>query len=191
MAEIEKMAGDLAPEQLETDNSSNPEVETPEVPEVESEEPKEPKAEQETPKEPEKTPSEVEEANKKLYARMKKAEARAKELEKLKTPVGDQSDSLNLAKTIAALKDYSAAELDDIALIAKAKGLPLEEAAQSEEAKVLVAARREKVAKEQKTPLPSSSLTAGKSQKDIANMSPEEHQALEESFRKKMERQME
>lgn len=105
---------------------------------------------------------------------MKKAETRTKELEaeKSKTPVGDQSDSLGLAKTVAALKDYSAEELDDIALIAKAKELSLEEATQSEEAKVLVAARREKVEKAKQALEPSTKVIASK--KPIEDITPEE-----------------
>lgn len=147
--------------------------------------------EQETVKEPEKTPSEIEEANKKLYARMKKAEEGEKsakeELEKSKKPKTSESptDHLALTKTVAALRDFNALELDDIALIAKAKGIPLEEAAQAEEAKTLVAARREKVAKETKTPLPSSTFATGKSAKEIGKMSDEEHKEFAENYRKK------
>lgn len=187
MPEIEKQSGELNKEQLE-ETIENPEETTPEGSE---EQPEETTEEQETSQKPEKTTSEMEEANKKLYARMKKAEARAKELETKKPPVGDQSDSLALAKTIAALKEHSAQELDDIALIAKAKGLSLEEAAQTEESKVLVAARREKVAKEQKTPLPSSSLTANMSSKDIGKMDSEKHKALWEKAKEKNRRQVE
>jgi hypothetical protein len=192
MAEIETEVGDLNPEQLgeesdensETENSQNPSEGEPEVNQA-------PIGEQETPLKPEKTSLEIEEANKKLYARMKKAEDEAKEL---KAKLGKQEtpfDSLSLAKTVSALKEFSATELDDIALISKAKGLPLEEAARTEEAKILVAARREKVAREQKAPLPSSSLPGGKSLKDIRTMSAEEHKALEESYRKSTRRQME
>lgn len=156
--------------------------------------------EQETSKKPESLSSEqieelVKERAAKLqeqqYARMKEAEKGEKsakeELEKFKKPVVavDQSDHLDLAKTIAALKDFNAPELDDIALIAKAKSIPLEEAAQTEEAKTLVAARRVKVAKEQKAPLPSSTFAAGKTAKDVAEMSDEKHKEFAEKYRKK------
>jgi len=94
-------------EKFETENSTNPEEgETSETPKEETPEEETPTGEQETPKEPEKTDSETKEANKKLYARMKKAETRTKELEaeKSKTPVGDQSDSLGLAKNCCCFK---------------------------------------------------------------------------------------
>jgi hypothetical protein len=190
--EIEAEIGDLTPEKIGTENPSNPEEEeTPEGPE------KAPKAsveEQETSLKPGKSSLEIEEANKKLYARMKKAEEEAKELrEKLGKSTKQDSpiDSLSLAKTVSVLKDFNADELNDIDLIARAKNIPLDEAARTEEAKILVAARREKVAKEQKAPLPSSSLPGGKTTKDIRTMSSEEHKALEESYRKKTRRQME
>ena len=156
--------------------------------------------EQETSKKPESLSSEqIEELVKKRaaklqeqqWARMKEAEKGEKsakeELEKFKKPVVavDQSDNLGLAKTIAALKDFDAPELDYIALIAKAKSIPLEEAAQTEEAKTLVAARRVKVAKENKAPLPSSTFAAGKTAKEIAKMSDEEHREFAEKYRKK------
>lgn len=153
--------------------------------------------EQETSKKPEKTSAEIEEANKKLYARTKKAEEEAKsvkeELEKVKksSVKTDTSDPLGLAKTVSALKDYSPEELDDIALISKAKEIPLEEAAQSEEAKVLVTARRKKVAKDKKTPEPSSTFMAGKSLKDIKKMSDEEFEEYEKSYSNKQRGGME
>ena len=187
--EAEKLTGDLTPDKIEETIENPEEEETPE------EEPQE--TEQEPVKEPEKTSAEIEEANKKLYARMKKAEegekAAKEELEKSKKPITEtgQPDSLGLAKTVAALKEFNELELDDIALIAKAKVIPLEEAAQTEEAKNLVAARRLKVAKELKAPLPSSSLAVGKSEKDIRTMSSEEHRELEEKVKKKTRRQME
>jgi len=153
-----------------------------------------PTTEQETVEEPEKIPSEIEEANKKLYARTKKAEEEAKsakeELARSRKPL-TSPDSLNLAKLVSALKEYSALELDDIALIAKAKEIPLEEAAQTEEAKTLVAARRLKAEKENKTPEPSSTFAGGKSSKDIAKMTEEEHREFEENYRKKQRSGME
>jgi len=168
-------------DEIEKENSLNPvEGETTEL--------ETPITGQETVEEPEKITSEIEEANKKLYARMKKAEEEAKsakeELARSKKP-SSPSDSLGLAKLVSALKEFSAAELDDVALIAKAKDIPLEEAAQTEEAKILVAARREKVAKELKTPEPSSAFAGGVSSKDVAKMTSKEHQQFEENYRKK------
>ena len=106
-----------------------------------------------------------------LYARMKKAEEEAKLAkekartleEKLKS-VGAKvptDDVISLAKTVAALKDYSPEELERISVIAKGKGIPLTEAAQTEEAKLLIAAMREKVAKSKSVPNPSAPLGAG------------------------------
>ena len=170
-------------------------IENPEEEETSEEKPQE--EEQETSEEPEKTPSEIQEANKKLYARMKKAEEESKtakeELEKIKksSVKTNPSDPLVLAKTVSALKDYSPAELDDIALISKAKEVSLEDAAQSEEAKMLIAARREKVAKEKKTPEPSFTFAAGKSLKDIKKMSDEDFREFEENFSRKQRGKME
>ena len=145
-------------------------------------------------KEPEKTPSEIGEANKKLYARMKNAEEDAKELRvklKDKPSVGSSSDPLKLAKTVSALKDYSPEELDDIALISKAKDISLEEAAEAEEARTLIAARRIKVAKDKKTPEPSSAFATPKGTKDIKEMSNEEFEAFDKRESRKQRGKME
>jgi hypothetical protein len=153
----------------------------------EEQEPSKEETSQEESPEPVKTSSEIEEANKKLYARMKKAEEELKVFKEKNKPKQETKepatvDSLSLAKQIAALKDFSTQELDDIALISKAKGVSLEEAAQTEEVKILVAARREKVAREQKTPLPNSSSAARLSSKDVAKMTPEEHEEFERKY---------
>ena len=131
---------------------------------------------------PEKTPSELEEANKKLYARMKKAEDEAKlakeELVKSKkvSPTGTPIDVFDLAKTVSALKDYNLEELGDIQMIAKAKGVSPEEAVKTEEAQLIITARREKVAKNQAVPDPSGAISGGfkiKTQEELATMEPD------------------
>jgi len=164
-------------EEKNEETIENPEEE--ETSETTEEKPQEEK--QEISEKPEKTSEELEETNKRLYARMKKAEEEAKsakeELEKLKRekPSETPSDIFGLAKTVSALRDYSPQELGDIEMIAKAKGLPPEEAAKTEEAKLLIAARRAKVAKEQKVPEPSS-RTIKVENKEIKDMSREEIQ---------------
>ncbi len=138
---------------------------------------------QETVEKPEKTPSELEETNKKLYARMKKAEDEAKtlkiELEKSKkAPImGTPIDVFDLAKTVSAVKDYNSDELGDIQMIAKAKGVSPEEAVKTEEAQLIITARREKVAKGNAVPDPSRVISGNfkvKTEADMMNMKPEE-----------------
>lgn len=128
------------------------------------------------------------------WRRMKDAEegekVAKKELEKSKKPLakeGESPDIFGLAKTIATLKDYSTDELEDVALIAKGKGLSLEEAAKTEEAKDLIAARRSKLEKEKSIPEPSSPSSAigVKTSKDVSEMSKEEHREYEEKVLKK------
>ena len=128
------------------------------------------KEEQETSEKPERTSSEEDLREKahpdRLYARMKKAEERAKQLEeqlkKSKTPASVPTDDVvTLAKTVAALKDYTPEELDRISVIAKGRGVSLVEAAQTEEAKLLIAAMREKVAKSKSVPNPSAPMGRG------------------------------
>jgi len=157
--------------------------------------------EQETSEKPAEPSSELEEKNRRLYARAKKAEEEARklkeELERLKksVPAGETSepatpvDPIHLAKTVSALKDYAPEELDFIAMISKAKNLPPEEAAQTEEARLYIAARREKVAKEKNIPEPSSPAAKfgrPKGWQDVAKMSKEEHRKLfEEDLKRK------
>ncbi|MHA1304573.1 MAG: hypothetical protein ACTSQE_06790 [Candidatus Heimdallarchaeaceae archaeon] len=151
--------------------------------------------EQETSEKPEIAPSEKKgEVRQDVYERMKKAERKAKELEvklKAKPSTKSSSDPLKLAKTVSALKDYSPEELDDIALISKAKDISLEEAADAEEAKTLIAARRLKVAKDKKTPEPSSAFATPKGIKDIKEMSDEEFEAFDKRETKKQRGKME
>ena len=164
-------------------------IENPE--EVETSEEKPTVEEQATSEKPVKESSEVEDANKKLYARMKKAEEEAKELKaKLekseKAPRGDSPiDVFDLAKTVSALRDYSVDELGDIQMIARAKGISPEEAVKTEEAQLIITARREKVAKNKAIPDPSNVSSGGfkvKSQAEIAELSPVEHRAYAEEY---------
>ena len=111
------------------------------------------------------TSEELKERNKQLFARTKKAEEKAKRFEAellLYQSKKEESkkevvspDIAELAKKISALKEYNPEELDHISLISKAKDIPLEEAARSEEVQLYIKARREKVAKETTPPQPS------------------------------------
>ena len=159
-------------EETEKENSLNPEEE-----ETSEEEPQ--GSEQDTPKKPEETSSDLEEKNRRLYARMKKAEEEAKalrkEIEGLKKSSQNSQEGtniLNLARTISVLKEYNPEELGDIDLVAKAKNIPLEEAAKTEEAQALIAARRRKVEQEKQTPPPSTKQAP--SEVNLEDISPQE-----------------
>lgn len=177
---------------LEKENSTNPEEEetfdeeTSKEEQATSENPEKPSAEEKGEKNPDR-----------LYARMKKAEAEAKlakeELEKIKKTPQKEADTpidvFDLAKTVSALKDYSSEELGDIQMIAKAKGISPEEAVKTEEAKLIITARREKVAKEQATPNPSGVSSGGfkvKSQEELAKLAdkPDEMKSYIKAYEK-------
>lgn len=138
--------------------------------------------EQETSEKPEETSLELEEKNKRLYARMKKAEEEAKrlkrELEERKAS-STSPDVFELAKTVSALKEYNDEELEYIQLLARAKNISPVEAAKTKEAKLYIAALREKVEKENKTPEPSTRQAA--STADLEKISPMEVKNLPES----------
>lgn len=97
-------------------------------------------------------PTESEEKNKRLYARAKKAEEENKTLKaslaEREVPNQPVSDVFDLAKAVSSLKDYGPEELDFIQMISKAKSISPEEAAQTDEAKLYIAARRTKVEEE-------------------------------------------
>lgn len=165
----------MAKENEEETPKENPEEE--EEPTVE----KPQEGEQVTPEEPEKTSSELEEKNKRLYARMKKAEEEAKlakeELAKKKEGPSIPTDVFDLAKTVSTLKDYNSEELDFIQMMSKAKNISPEEAAKTEEAKLYISARRRKVEAEKSMPEPSTKQDISKkpiediTNKDLDNMS--------------------
>ena len=134
-----------------------------------------------TPKKPDLTSTELEEKNKRLYARMKKAEESEKlakeELAKKKdNPSTDSTDVFNLAKTVSTLKEYNSEELDFIQMMSKAKSISPEEAAKTEEAKLYISARRQKVEADKSTPDPSTKQSLSKkpfdkiTPEDVSNM---------------------
>ena len=98
------------------------------------------------------SPEELEEKNKRLYARMKKAEEELKTFKDKPKEVQASKDVpdnvFDLAKTVASLKDYDPTELDFIQMMSKAKGISPKEAADTEEAKTYIAAKRQKVEEE-------------------------------------------
>ena len=90
---------------------------------------------------------------KRLYARMKKAEAETKALKdsvvkEEVAPISNGDDVFGLAKTVASLREYSPEELDFIQMMSKSKGISPEEAAKTEEANLYIAAKRQKVEEE-------------------------------------------
>lgn len=150
-------------------------IENPEEAETSEEETVE--EEQEIPEKPEKPSEELEEKNKRLYARMKKAEEDAKsakdELEQeRKKPFEAPANVFDLAKTVSTLKDYNPEELDFIQMMSKAKSISPEEAAKTEEAKLYISARRQKVEAEKSTPEPSTKQSPSK--KPIDKITPDD-----------------
>lgn len=100
---------------------------------------------------------------KQLFERAKKAEAKAKLLENLESKVEEAKPSSSvedISRTVHALKDYSADEVDLIFRQSKALGLSPLEAAKHEDVDLLIKAKREKVERESKTPEPTSRQSA-------------------------------
>ena len=122
------------------------------------------------------TSDKLEEKNRKLYARAKKAEEELKAL-KVKpeetpkeTPTETPEDVFTLAKTVASLKEYDPEELDFIQMMSKAKGISPKDAADTEEAKLYIAAKRDKVEDEKSKIEPSTKQSpTEKSVGDVTN----------------------
>ena len=140
---------------------------------------------------PAQTPEQKAEISK-LYARMKNAEDKAKEyrnefgeLPQNKanpTPVAvDVTDPIEVAKTVAALRDYSPAELDELAIRAKGLGVSPVLAAESDGFKLYVKASREQVASDKGVPSPDGSAISEnvKTSEEIGKMSKSEFQKYE------------
>lgn len=154
--------------------------------------PEAPTESQETPEEPDKAIQEIEEKNKQLFERAKKAEAKVKILESQKPKEGGDQiasvDPLNLAKTVSALKDYSPDELDYVQVIAKGKGISLDDAVKTEEVKTYVEAKRLKVDDDKKTPAPSAAGSGASSKEITRGMKQEEMDTI---LKKKAEAEVE
>jgi len=124
--------------------------------------------------------SELIEKNKRLYARAKKAEedlkAAKEQLEKSKTTSQPEGEDQWRAKVDFLLKNreknYSEEEFNHIAVVAKERGISLEDAAKSEEDYIKY--QREKVEKAKNVPEPSS--PSGRGEKSPKEMSREEHE---------------
>jgi len=172
-AESAKEDADKEPfEENEEETSTNPEAE--ETSETSEEEETSTEESQESSEEPDKAKQELEAKNKQLFGRAKKAESKLKKFEKA-VDKGDEvasSDPIELAKTISALKDFSADELDYVQLIAKGKNLALDEAVETDEVKTYIEAKRKKAEGERKTPSPSSpsAVLGGKTPEDLEKM---------------------
>lgn len=100
--------------------------------------------------------SQYTEREKQLFERAKKAEAKNKLFERLEKKVEKSSETPveDIARTVHALKDYSAEEVGTIFKQAKALGVSPLEALKDEDVNLLIQAKREKVAKSDKTPEP-------------------------------------
>jgi len=106
--------------------------------------------------------------NRQLYERAKKAEQRAKleEAEKLsiekdvkksmKETTGQIPSTAEVVKQVAALKDFSADEVDYIFKQAEFLGVTPQEAVKNEDVSLFIEAKREKIKNSQATPEPSS-----------------------------------
>lgn len=114
--------------------------------------------------------SSLEETNKRLFARAKKAE---EELKAYKNESNKSQQNTNAAEPakvdidpfetvelINTLKDFDQSELSFIKTIAKGSGKSLKEAALSEDVKMYVEARREKIKNDNITPDPSNKQSA-------------------------------
>lgn len=126
----------------------------------------------------------------KLYARMKAAEETAKTLKSAKkegTPQPD-SDVFNIAKAVASLRDFNKEELDFIQMMSKSKGITPSEAAETEEAKTYIAARRQKVEDEKSKLKPSTKQSPV--EKSVGDVTPEDLRKMsvedKEKFLKKV-----
>jgi plastocyanin len=116
----------------------------------------------------------LEETNKRLFARAKKAEEELKAIKESNKsqqntnavePAKVDIDPFETVELINTLKDFAPEELSFIKTIAKGSGKSLKEAALSEDVKMYVEARREKIKNDNITPDPSnkqssSTLTA-------------------------------
>jgi len=127
-----------------------------------------------------------------IVASKKKDKVEQPEKEEDKSPTLSQADPYELAKTVSVLKDYSEDEIGYIQQYAKMNNLSPQEAAKADDVKEFIGFKREKVAKQNNIPDSSSAKASvyGKSPKDIAKMSKEDHQKLEaEVLRKKAGRE--
>lgn len=122
-----------------------------------------------------------------LYERVKKLESQLKDK-------GNQTDNpskesvtgnpFDLAKSVAALKDFDSKEIDFASKIAKFEGISPEEAINSPEFKTWLKGKRDEDLKANNIPTPNSSSSSYglPSDEDIGKMSKEEHAKFEKEF---------
>lgn len=107
--------------------------------------------------------------------KQRELEAKLKELESKKSEKkisSSETSVFDLAKKVLKLKDYSPAEIEFIETVARGKGIPPEEAVDLPEVKEFIMYQREKVAKEQRTPEPSTRTSPSK--KSFEEITPED-----------------
>lgn len=152
------------------------------------------------PKEPTVTDPPKADAATQLYARTKNAEDKVKEYreqfgelpQKKGSPVPktvDSTDPIEVAKVVSALRDYSPAELDELAIRAKGLGVSPVEAAETDGFKLFVKASREQVVSDKGVSSPDASPTAemGKTSEEIGKMSKTEFAKYEKDYKVKVQ----
>jgi len=143
--------------------------------------------EEETPKNQEPSLEELQRQLKEYKARMEHHKKKQRELEvkiqelSKNTPKESKKGSeelsvLDLAKKVSALKDYAPDEIDFLEVIAKGKGIDPVEALNTDEFKLFLQAKRQKVAEESKVPQPSTKQAP--SQKTYQDYTPEDVEKL-------------
>jgi hypothetical protein len=130
------------------------------------------------------TGEDLEAKNRQLYERAKKAEEKAKQAdaEKLmlekkvkensKQATGETPNQADLAKTVVALKEYGPDEIDYIFKQAEFLGVDPLEAANHEDTKLFLQAKREQKERSEKVPEPSTKQSA--SSKDVSEWTNED-----------------
>jgi len=127
---------------------------------------------------------ELKKKNEQLYARVKKAEAKP---EKVSPQEKTELDPEEVAKTMAAFEGLDNDERVRLIQESRLKGISLNEARKDEDFKLWQGAHSKKVEKTRKSPgstSPGSGARMEKSFKEIADMTPEEHQAYDSQMMK-------
>ena len=168
-------------DEIEKENSLNQEEDLSEnldeKSEEETDETQEEKETQETKPEPSK--EEITDRERRLYARLKKAEEEKKALkEKLSTSTSDVDAILEVQQ---AVKDLDADEIAELKLRAKALGVSLLEARKDENFVLWKDARRKKVEDEKKTPEPSNKPSI--TEKPLTEITPQDLRKMSDEER--------
>ena len=122
----------------------------------------------------------LEEQNRKLYARAKKAEAELKELKskQAEKPINQtNTDFLSREEGILIAQGMDADDLDELKVVAQAKGLSLLKAKETPLFQGYLDHKAKELKKE-RAKLPASKGSGQSQEKSISDLSKEEHQAL-------------